>query len=56
MSSLFTTYLSLIAMILLVLFPLVIPAVITGFHVFINWRRGAQPTRPLIARAVPAAA
>ncbi|WP_255412952.1 hypothetical protein [Mycobacterium hubeiense] len=38
------TYLAPFAVFLMVLFPILLPAAITGFHTVIDWRRNAQAT------------
>ena len=37
-----------IAILLLVLSPVLVPAIITGFHAIANWRRHHQPLRTTI--------
>jgi hypothetical protein len=50
------TYLTIIEFVLLVLSPVVIAALISGFHAFSNWRRADQPVRSIIARRMAATA
>ena len=50
------TYLTIIGFCLLVMSPVVIAALISGFHAYANWRRADQPVRPLIRVAAPTAA
>jgi hypothetical protein len=54
--TLFSTYLTLTFMFVMVLFPLLVPLGITGVHACLRWLRAEQPARPLISFAVPAAA
>lgn len=50
------TYLTIIELCLMVMSPVVIAALVSGFHAYANWRRGDQPVRPILTRAAPAAA
>jgi hypothetical protein len=50
------TYLTIIEFCLLVMSPVVIAALVSGFHAYANWRRQDRPVRPIITRAAPTAA
>jgi hypothetical protein len=50
------TYLTLVALMLLVVSPVLVPLVVTGVHAIGNWRRKYKPFRPVINPEHPAVA